>query len=204
MYLCTSFSLWEVALDPYIAFLVWWYIQDLLWWKSWVLMMTSNLGFCCFYSYACLLPFDYFKCSLPSIIWLEPVFPLIPVESELLRVQLSLWSCDSGILWCWDSGCVRVLGSQASSETLRSWCDQAPVILGSWNPKILGMLQRLEVMSPLWTVGLSVVFKTKVYQHRSEGTQAASQAELLCPCSCCHRPITIGLEQMLCSTHQWS
>ena len=25
--------------------------------------------------------------------------------------------------------CVRVLGSQASSETLRSWCDQAAAIL---------------------------------------------------------------------------
>jgi hypothetical protein len=102
----------------------------LLWWESLVLMMPSKLGSCCFCSYACLLPSDY--------LWLEPVFSVIPVESEILRVQLSLRFCDSGILGCWDSGCVRVLGSQASSETLRSWCDQAPTILDSYDPGHVG------------------------------------------------------------------
>jgi hypothetical protein len=34
-------------------------IQDLLWWKNWVLMMPSNLGFCCVCSYTYLLPSDY-------------------------------------------------------------------------------------------------------------------------------------------------
>ena len=96
---------------------------------------------------------------------------------------------------------VRVLGSQVSSETLRSWCDQAPVILRSWNPESLGVLQHLEVVSFLGNVGLSGMFKTKVYQHRSEGTQAPGQARLPCPYSCCHRLVTVGLEQMLCSTH---
>jgi hypothetical protein len=84
------------------------------------------------------LPSDYLK--FPWYIWLEPVLPIIPVDSVPLRVQLSLWSCDSGLLWTWDSGGVRVLGSQASSETQRYWCDQAPVILGSWNPKILSVV----------------------------------------------------------------
>jgi hypothetical protein len=91
----------------------------------------------------------------PRYIWLEPVTSIIPVESEILRVQLSLWSCDSGILGSWDSGCVRVLGSQASSETLRSWWDQAPGILGSWDPKILGILECLEMVPPLGFMGLS-------------------------------------------------
>jgi hypothetical protein len=38
--------------------------------------------------------------SVPCLlyIWLEPVLPLILVESEFLRVQLSLWSCDFRIL----------------------------------------------------------------------------------------------------------
>ena len=66
----------------------------------------------------------------------------------------------------------------------------------------MGVLQRLEMESPLGTMGLSGVFETKLYQHKSEGTRATGQAGLLCPCSCCHRPVTIGLEQILCSTHQ--
>jgi hypothetical protein len=35
--------------------------------ESLVLMTQSNLGFCCFFSYACLLPSDYFKYLLSSI-----------------------------------------------------------------------------------------------------------------------------------------
>ena len=75
-------------------------------------------------------------------------------------------------------------------------------LLLSWNPKILGVLQHLEVVSPLRSVGLFVVFEIKVYQYRSEGTRATGQAGLPCPCSCCHRLVTVGLEQMLYSTHQ--
>jgi hypothetical protein len=74
----------------------------------------------------------------PKYIWLEPVLPVIPVDSELLRVQLFLWSCYSRILWTWDFRCVRVLGSLVSFETLRSWCDQATGIPENWTPKILG------------------------------------------------------------------
>jgi hypothetical protein len=40
-------------------------IQDLIWWKNWVLMTPSNLDFFCFCSYSFLLPSDYLKCSLP-------------------------------------------------------------------------------------------------------------------------------------------
>ena len=125
-------------------------------------------------------------------------------SKRVRRVQLSLWSFDCGLLWTWDSGCVRVLDSQASSETLKYWCDPGPVILGSCCPKILDVLQCLEVVSPLRIVELSGLFETKVKQNWSKGTQASGQEGLWCPCSCCHRPVTIGLEQMLCTTHQWS
>jgi hypothetical protein len=36
-----------------------WGIPDLLWKNNWVLMMPSNLGFCCLCSYACLPLPDY-------------------------------------------------------------------------------------------------------------------------------------------------
>ena len=35
-------------------------------------------------------------------------------------------------------------------------------LLGSWDPKTLGMLEGLELVPPLGTVGLSAEFKTKV------------------------------------------
>jgi hypothetical protein len=133
----------QTIIGTYFAFLVWWCIQDLLWWESLVLMIPSSLGFCCFCPYAYLLSSDYLKCWLPSIYWLEPILPIIPVDTGLLSVQLSLWYCDSWILWTWDSGCVRVLGSQASSETLKSCCKQAP---GTWDPEIL----RLWVCYRAW------------------------------------------------------
>jgi hypothetical protein len=144
-----------MTLDPYLAFLMWWCIQDLLGLESWVLMMPGNLNFCCFCSCACLLPSDYLKCSLPLIYLMVASPSSSPVESKLLRVQLSFWSFNSGILWSWDSGFVRVLGSQASSETLRSLCGQ---LLGSWDNKILCMLEFLKLLPPLGTLGLSPEF----------------------------------------------
>jgi hypothetical protein len=99
--------------------------------------MPSNFGFCCFCSYTCLCYVIISSACWSQYIWLETVFSVILFDSDLLRVQLSLWSCESVILWTWDSGCVRVLGSQASSETLRSWCDHAPGIMGFWDPGIL-------------------------------------------------------------------
>ena len=161
--------------------------------------MPSNLGFCCFCSYACLLTSDYLKCLLPSIYLIGACLPIIPVDSGLLRVQLSLWSFDCGILWTWDSGCVRVFGSQASSETLKYWCDPAPLILGSCCPKILSVLQCLEVVSPLRTMELSGLFETKVHQNRSKVTWASGQKGLWCPCSCCHN--WIGTEVCTSKTY---
>ena len=97
----------------------------------------------------------------PQYIWLHPVFLILPVDSGLLRVQLPLWSYDSRILWTWGSGCVRILGHPASSETLRSWCNQVPGILVSCNPKVLGILKLLDVISPLETWALSGVSKLR-------------------------------------------
>ena len=142
--------------------------------------------------------------SCPQYMCLEPVLPIIPVDSGLLWVQLSLWSLDCGLLWTWDSGCLRVLGSQATlrprntgvTQLLLSWC---PVC-----PKILGVLEYLEVISPLSIIKLSGLLETNVNQNWSKETQASGQKGLWCHCSCCHKPVTIGLELMLCSTHQWS
>jgi hypothetical protein len=137
----------------------------LLWWENWVLMMSSNLGFCCFYSYTCLPLSAYLKCSLP-LPYLIGAWPFCnPYWVRTPQLQLSLWSCESGILRFW---CVRVSGSQASFETLRSWCDQASGILGSWDPgirgpKILDMQKHLGVKTPLGTIGLSAQFAPQVF-----------------------------------------
>jgi hypothetical protein len=134
-----------VTLDLYLAFLVWWCIQDLLWWESLVLMMPSNLGFCC--------SFSYLKCLLPSIYLIRACASYNPGW-----FRTSQNPAFSVILWFWNPvnlrfGCVRVLGLQASSETLSSWCGQAPGILEFWNPKILAVLQCLEVIPPLGDCG---------------------------------------------------
>jgi hypothetical protein len=175
--------------------LVWWCIQ--LWWcQVTVVSVASVLMVASHYLIIS-------STSSPRYIWLEPVILVIPVESEFRRIQLSLRSCDSGILWCWDSGCVRVLDSQASSETLRSSCDQAPGILESWDLKIMGMLECMEVVPPLGTMGFSDDLETKVDQCWPEGTWATDQAGFLCLCSSCLQAPSVLLEQMF-STHQWS
>jgi hypothetical protein len=144
-------------------------------------MIPSSLGFRCFASYVCLLPCDYLKCLLPSIylIGICPSYnpywfrtPQSPAFSMILwfqaTVNLRFWVCQSSLQsnFLWDP------------EILVWTCS---CVLESWNPKILDSLRCLEVMSPVGTVELSGVFKTKVHQHRSEGTWASGQAELLAP-----------------------
>ena len=120
----------------------------MLWWESWVLMMLSNLGFCCFCSYACLLPSNYLKCSLPSIYMIRPCpscnpgcvrtpqssavsvilgscDPEILGVSELLGVKLPLGPSDPSVTkfrGSWDPGCVRAPGSGASSGCCGTDC----------------------------------------------------------------------------------
>ena len=54
-------------------------------------------------------------------------------------------------------------------------------LLGSWYPKILGMLQCLAVEPPLGAVGLAAEFAPKVYRHRPGRTWATGQAGFLFP-----------------------
>jgi hypothetical protein len=108
--------------------------------------------------------------------WLEPAPPVILVVSELLRVQLSLWSCNPEILG------VRSSGSQAASGILKSWCDQAPEILWSYDPIILCVLEYLGVELPLGVVGTVAKLVPKVcsvHQLRLEGTCDTVQAGVL-------------------------
>jgi hypothetical protein len=70
--------------------------------------------------------------TCPHCLWLELAPPVILAVPELLRVQLSLWPCDSGILGFWDPVYVRAPESQPASGILKFWCDQAPKILWSW------------------------------------------------------------------------
>ena len=146
---------WEVTIDTYLPFLMWWCIQDLLWWESLVLMMPSNLGFCCLCSYACLLPSDYLKCLLPSIYLIGACLSkssswVRTPQSPAFSVILCLWAPVNLRFWVSKSS-----GQSCSSEILKYWCDQAPFILGSCCPKILGVLQCLKVVSPLRSMELS-------------------------------------------------
>ena len=107
----------------------------MLWWCKLILISVASV----FMLPSCHLVISIATC--PCYIWLEFVLPVILVMSELLRVQLSLWSCDSG--------CFRASGSQVTSGTLRSWCNQAPEILWFCDPMILSMLESLRVGLPL-------------------------------------------------------
>ena len=92
----------------------------------------------------------------PQYIWLEPLLPLVPVDSGLLRHQVSLWSFACGLLWTWDSVCVRVLGSQVP---LRPWNTGVTKLLLSLDPEVLrscgessrdlGVVRRLCVQGDL-------------------------------------------------------
>jgi hypothetical protein len=52
--------------------------------------------------------------------------------------------------------------------------------------------------------GLFTAFETKVDQFPLEGTQATGQAVFFCPCSSWPQEPRVLLEQIGCSTHQWS
>ena len=102
-------------LNQSLAFQLWWGIWDLLWWENWVLMMPTNLDFCCLSSWTCLLPSGYL------------VLPFLAVFD---------WSLS--LLWPWLC---------QNSSKFSCLCD--PVILGSFDPEILGVSDLLGV-SCLW------------------------------------------------------
>jgi hypothetical protein len=162
--------------------------------------MPSNLRFCCFFSYACLLPSDYIK-GLPPSIYLIGACP--SYNPSWFRAPQN--TAFSVILWLQAPGNLKFWVCQSSCQSSFLWDPEILVWPSSCyplscNPMILGALQCLEVVSPLRTVELSGLFETNVNQYWLEGTRVSGQAGLPCPCSCCHRPVTLGLEQMLCST----
>jgi hypothetical protein len=127
-------------------------IQYFLWWKNWVLMMSSNLGFCCLCSYTCLLPSGYLYCHLPLLSLTRACSSCDPGCDKLLRIQL-----DSVTPWFSDPGLVRAPGSQAASGTLKSWYDQAPRFYDPEHvsaPMILGMLGQVLWPPHLWSWAL--------------------------------------------------
>jgi hypothetical protein len=121
-FLYHHYEKWFLNLN--FAFPVWWSILDLLWWENWVLMIPSRLSFCCLCS--CHVVISIATCTL--WLWLEPLPPAILVVLELLRVQLSLWYCVPDILG------IRAPANQAASGILKSFCDQGPEILWSYDP----------------------------------------------------------------------
>ena len=115
-------------------------------------------------------PIIWIPLMLPVLtIWLEPVFPLILVVSELI-FHLSLWT--------WDYGCFRVPGGKVVSRTLRSWCDQGPGIL---DPVILAVLEHIGFQCPLGAKGLAAEIAPKLNPHRLEGAWATVWVGFLSP-----------------------
>ena len=102
---------------------------------------------------------------LPLTIWLSLVLPVLTV-SDWNHSLLLPWLCQDYS----ESSClcdpmilgVIVLGSQAAPGILIYWWDQAPEILWSYYPMILGMLEHLRVE-------LSLVFwdLVQIYNPRS-------------------------------------
>jgi hypothetical protein len=113
--------------------------------------MPSYLSFCCFCSFACLLPSDYLKCFLPSIYLIGACLSYNP---GWFRTPQSPTFCV--MLWFWAPVNLRFLVCHSSWQSSFFWDPEIlvwpsswyPGILVSWNPKILVMLQCLELVSP--------------------------------------------------------
>jgi hypothetical protein len=181
--------------------MVCWCIQDLLWWESWVLMLPSNLGFYCFCSYACLLPSDYLKSSLPSLYLIGACLSCNPCW-----VRISLIPSFSVILWFWNLVMLRFWVCQSSCHSSFLWDPEIQVWPSSWDP---GILRSSVCLSTVWKWyflwrlwGCQLSLKPRVYQCWLEGTGATAQARFLHPCSCWPLALPVVLEQMLCS-YQW-
>jgi hypothetical protein len=111
-------------------FLVWWCIQDLLQRRTgfWLCQVTLVFVAYVFILATCHLFISSITC--PCCLWLDPVLPVILVVSELLRVQLSLWPCHSGMLWSWEVHVSELLGVK-----LRQ---------GFWNPGMTRLLRSYD------------------------------------------------------------
>jgi hypothetical protein len=67
-----------------------------------VLVMTSSLGFCCFCFFLASQHLFISSATCPFSLWWQLVLLVILVVSKLLRIQLCLWSCVSGIQGSWE------------------------------------------------------------------------------------------------------
>ena len=106
---------------------MWWYIQDLLWWENWVLMMPSNLGFCCLHSYASVT------------IWLSLVVPALLVSDWSLSLLWSWFCQNSSSSSClWDP---VIMGSCDPDILGVSELLGVKLPLGSWNPGVIKLLR---------------------------------------------------------------
>ena len=116
-------------LDLSLVFPVWCCTQDLLCWENCVLMMPSNLNFCCLCSYACLPPSDYLKCSLPSI-YLTGASP----SCNPRWVGIPQSPAFSVILWFWDPVNLRSWVCQSTWQSSFLWDHEILVWPSSWDP----------------------------------------------------------------------
>jgi hypothetical protein len=110
--------------------------------------MPSNLVFCCFCSYACILPSDCLKCSLTSL-YLIGACP----SCNPNWVRTSQSPAFFVILWFWDPVNLRFWICQSSWPSSFLWDPVVTKLLVSRDPKIMGMLECLEVISFWGTVG---------------------------------------------------
>jgi hypothetical protein len=147
---------------------------------------------------------------LPPAIWLSLVlpalaisdwnlfFPMILLVSELLWVKLSLWSCDSEILWFWDPGILRSWVCQSSWESSCLWDLEILVWRSSWDPVILAMLECL---------GLELLV-SKVCSWRQPRQTRRNLRHWFGGVSACldltGPSNSLCWGQMLCSPHLWS
>jgi hypothetical protein len=119
--------------------------------------------------------------TCPHYIWLEPDLPVILVVSELLRVQLSLWSYDSRILWSWDPGCIRTPRNLWSCGTAHVRVPGSGTSYGCCGTGCGVSAQGLEHLGV--ELSLAGEFAPKVCSGpRPEGTCAPGLAEILGAC----------------------
>jgi hypothetical protein len=162
--------------------------------------MPSNLGFCCLYSFACLLHCEYLcPCYLTgACLFCNCGCVRTP---HGLAVSMILWSCDPVILRFWMF--------QSSLESSCLWDPEILVWPSSWVSGILGFSDLGCVRVPgIWAysscfeTGFRVCAEGKLAQ--TGGTWDPGQAVFCVPGSCWSQLLLVVLELMLCPTHPWS
>jgi hypothetical protein len=149
--------------------------------------MPSNFCFCCFCSYACLSPSYYAKYFLLLKYLIETCPSCNPGWVRTLQSPAF-----SVILWFWDPVILKFWLCQSS--WLLSFLPLRPWV--SWYPKILGVLDCLEVVPTLGIMGLSTEMEIMVDHRWMEGTWSTGQARFQFLCSWWPQVLPVVLEQM--------